>query len=68
MRLRQKAVTSIAVAASADERPVYPRSPAPFPEPAVPPEVPGRWLAYRAAISRAVAESGPGCGTNTVSR
>ena len=24
--------------------------------------------AYRAAISRAVAESGPGCGTNKVSR
>ena len=26
------------------------------------------WFAYLAAISRAVAESGPGCGTNTASR
>ncbi len=26
------------------------------------------WLAYFAAISRAFAESGPGCGTNSASR
>ncbi len=28
----------------------------------------GGWLAYRAAMSRAVAESGPGCGTKIASR